>query len=253
MLTGLLPTLGFIAAFAGYAVWMSKKRAQNQVVASQSFVGFMQQTGYRVAGAAEAPVEEHARKALAAVAAMGGPEGQEWVRDCGGVEVRHFFRAVTKNNQTYYWCRWTAPLPRPPRFGLQIVDRRLVGAVGKLDNFVENRSYEWKKQFPHVVQVGDPELDARFLFLGDNPELLVRALRTAGLREMLLACTQVDIWTDAKSVNFSDPFRENLKAAYGGGMGLLAAGYDPNAIVAAILPVHDRIGWLVAGLARACV
>src|SRR5689334_11472028 len=104
MLTGLLPTLGFVAAFVGYASWMSKKRAQNQVVASPSFDGFMQQTGYRVAGAAEAPVEEHARKALAAVATMGGPEGQEWVRDCGG-EVRHFFRAVTKNNQTYYWCR----------------------------------------------------------------------------------------------------------------------------------------------------
>ena len=112
-----LPVLLFGGFFAWYYVTMTKKRDRLNRDAGETFRGFLEETGYRVAILAGAPIEEHARVALAAQTAMGGPGGQEWVRNCGGVQIRHFFRAVTQNNTNYLWCRWTAPLVRPPRFG----------------------------------------------------------------------------------------------------------------------------------------
>ena len=112
-----------------------------------------------------------------------------------------------------------------------------------------NRSYAWEKRFP-AFEIGDRELDKRFLFFSDAPEELTRIVSSSGVREMLLACKQVDLYSDAQGIHFTDPFRENLLAAFGGGTGALISGYDPKVMMAAILPVHERIGWLVAGLAR---
>lgn len=245
----MMMTLLMAGLFAGFAVWSLKKRARDQAAASGILRDFLEKTGYRVASVPDAPIDEHVRLAMAATIAMGGPEGHEWVRDCGGTQVRHFFRAVNEGNTNYYWCTWTAPLAKPPRFGLQIVDRRLIGALGKVDNFVANRKYSWEKHF-HSFEIGDPELDKRFLFLSDAPAELTRIVNAAGVRELLLACKQVDLYSDAQGIHFTDPFRENLLAAFGGSTGALMSGYDPKAMMAATLPVHERIGWLVAGLAR---
>ncbi|MEN9578473.1 MAG: hypothetical protein RJA70_1482 [Pseudomonadota bacterium] len=241
------------AMFVAYLLWSLKKKAQIQAGASGAFREFFQQTGFRVANLpAGAPIEEHARAASAAQGLMGGPEGQAWVRDCAGVPVTFFFKTVQGGHALYYWCRWSAPLAGALRVGLQIVDRRLLGASGKVDNFIENRSYQWQREFPYEVQAGDLELDQRFLFLGDQPALVGQVLGTPGLRELLLGCTQVDVTVNTAGVSFSDPFRENLTAGFGGGMGALAAGYDPKAMMAGMQSVHERVCWLVAELARAC-
>ncbi|HEX2874381.1 MAG TPA: hypothetical protein VHP33_24170 [Polyangiaceae bacterium] len=252
MLPSFLMLLLFGGAAAAVFVWNQRKLARRGVVASQSFREFLEQTGFRVVGAERADLGQQAELALRALGQEGGESGQEWVRDCSGVEVRHFFRRVQKNNSNYYWCRWSAPLRQPPRIGLQVIERRLIGKQSLVDNFIENKSYEWRQLFPHQVPLADPELDKRFVVYGNDPALVLTALGANGVRDSLLACKQVDLSVGTDGVVFSDPFRENILAALGGGTGLLMMGYDPRAMTQMILPVHDRVSWLAASLARAC-
>ena len=238
--------------FVAYFVWTLNRRKQLQLAAAQSFREFLEQSGFRVVGAEGADLGQQAQLALNAIGQEGGEHGQEWVRDCAGVEVRHFFRRVQKNNTNYYWCRWSTRLARAPRIGLQVIDRRLLGTLRKVDNFIESKSYEWRQLFPHQVSLPDAELEKRFLVFGSDPTLVVQALQASGVRESLLACKQVDLSVDADGVVFSDPFRENVLAALGGGVGMLMMGYDPRAMLQQIAPVHERVSWLAATLARAC-
>src|SRR3954464_8509285 len=100
----------FGGAVAGVLVWNKRKAAQRGLVANQSFREFLEQTGFRVVGAEAGDLEQQAELALTAIGQEGGERGQEWVRSCGGVEVRHFFRRMQKNNSNYYWCRWSTRL-----------------------------------------------------------------------------------------------------------------------------------------------
>ncbi len=242
----------FGGAVAAFFVWNKRKLAQRGLVANQSFREFLEQTGFRVVGAEAADLGQQAELALSAIGQEGGERGQEWVRDCAGVEVRHFFRRMQKNNSNYYWCRWSTRLAQPPRIALQVIEKRLIGKLSRVDNFIENKSYEWQQLFPHQVQLADAELERRFAVYGNDPALVVTALGANGVRESLLACKQVDLSVGPDGVVFSDPFRENIMAALGGGTGLLMVGYDPRAITQMILPVHDRVSWLAATLTRAC-
>ncbi len=239
------------ACFAYYA-WVSKKRYENQLLAARCLREFLEQTGFRVVGAEGADLSRQAELALAAIGQEGGAQGHEWVKQVGGVPVRHFFRRVHENGTNFYWSRWSVALTLPPRIALQVIERRLVGVSGSVDNLIENRSYAWRQVCPQRVRVGDPELDRRFLFFGHDPALVSYVLKTDGVRELLLACTQVDLSVDANGVRFSDPFRENLTSAFGAGTGALLSGYDPKFITGAIQPVHERICWLAATLARVC-
>lgn len=252
MLPSLLIMLLFVGALGAYFIWMKGKQARRAVLASQAVREFLKQTGFRVVGAEGADLGQQADLALNALGQEGGEKGQEWARDCGGVPVHHFFRRVKKSNSNYYWCRWSTPLARTPRIGLQVVERRLVGKLAGLDNFVENKSYEWRQLFPHQVPVADAELAKRFLVFGNDPALVLTALGANGVRDALLACKQVDLSVDANGVVLSDPFRENILAALGGGVGLMMMGYDPRAMTHCLVPVHDRVSWLSAALARAC-
>jgi hypothetical protein len=252
MLPSVLIMLLFGGALGGYFLWNKQKQAQRALLTSQSFREFLEQTGFRVAGAEAADLAQQANLALSALAQEGGEKGQEWVRDCSGVPVRHFFRRVQKNNSNYYWCRWSTSLAQPPRVGLQVIEKRLIGKLAKVDNFVENKRYEWQQLFPNQVALTDAELEKRFVVYGNDPALVLTALGANGVRDSLLACKQVDLSVGADGVVFSDPFRENIMAALGGGVGLMMAGYDPRAITQMILPVHDRVSWLTAALARAC-
>ena len=65
--------------------------------------------------------------ALNAIGQEGGPTGQEWART------------------NYYWCRWSAKLVHQPRIALEVVQRRLVGTMAKIDNFVESKKYAWTR------------------------------------------------------------------------------------------------------------
>lgn len=252
----MLPSFLFLLLFGGVAaaafLWNRKRGARHLVQAGQSQREFLEQTGFRVVGAEHADLGQQADLALQALMQEGGDSGQEWVRDCGGVEVRHFFRRVQKNNSNYYWCRWSTRLAQPPRIGLQVVEKRLVGKLSGLDNFIESRSYEWRQLFPLPVPLADAELEKRFLVFGSDPALVLTALGANGVRDALLACKQVDLSVDAQGVVFSDPFRENILAALGGSVGVMMVGANPRAMMQMILPVHDRVSWLSATLARAC-
>jgi len=241
----------FGGAVAGVLVWNKRKAAQRGLVANQSFREFLEQTGFRVVGAEAGDLEQQAELALTAIGQEGGERGQEWVRSCGGVEVRHFFRRIQKNNSNYYWCRWSTRLGQPPRIGLQIIEKRLISKLARVDNFIESKSYEWRQMFPHQVPL-DGELGQRFVVYGDDPALVLTALGANGVRESLLGCKQVDLSVTHDGVVFSDPFRENILAALGGATGLLMVGYDPRAITQMMVPVHDRVSWLAAALTRAC-
>jgi len=213
---------------------------------------FLEQTGFRVVGAEHADLGQQAELALKALMQEGGESGQEWTRDCGGVQVHHFFRRVQQANINCYWCRWSTPLAHAPRIALQVIEKRLVGKLAGVDNFIENKSYEWRQLLPNPVPLGDAELDKRFLVFGNDPALVRTALGANGVRDLLLACKQVDLSVDAQGVVFSDPFRENILAAVGGGVGVMMVGANPHALTQMILPVHDRVSWLAATLARAC-
>lgn len=238
--------------FAGYFFWMMKKRAAHQVAAGQAFREFLEQTGFRVVGSEQADLAQQAALALGAIGQEGGPTGQEWVRDCGGIEVRHFFKRLQHNGTNYYWCRWSTKLAHQPRIALQVIERRLVGTMAKIDGFVESKRYEWSPELPHQVTLADPELERRFLVYANEPAAAAQVLQSQGVRDMLLACKHVDLDVSADGVRFADPFRDNMMAALGGGMGLLMAGYDPKTITSAIQAVHERSCWLVATLSRAC-
>jgi hypothetical protein len=242
----------FGGLFAGYFFWVTKKRASYQLAAGQAFREFLEQTGFRVVGAQQADLGEQARLALTAIGQEGGTTGQEWVRDCGGVEVRHFFKRVQQNGTNYYWCRWSSKLAHQPRILLQVVERRLVGAMAKIDNFVESKSYEWQQELPHRVTLADPELERRFLVYASEPAAAAQVLQSQGVKDMLLASKHVDLDVTADGVKLSDPFRDNIMAALGGGVGLMMSGYDPKSMTQAIQTVHERSCWLVATLSRAC-
>lgn len=241
-----------LGLFAGYFFWTMKKRAAQQLVAGEAFRDFLQQTGFRVVGAEQQDLSQQAELALRAIGQEGGPTGQEWVRDCGGVEVRHFFRRVEKNGTTYYWCRWSSRSSHGPRVLLQVIERSAVGTLAKLDQLVESRQYDWKQELPHSVALADPELTRRFLVFANDPAWVAQLLQRPGVRDALLACKHVDLDVKPDGVRLADPFRVNLLAALGGGAGMLMAGYDPRAITQAIQPVHERSCWLVATLSRAC-
>jgi hypothetical protein len=248
----LVMTLLFGALIAAYLVWTLKKKAQHQAGASHAFREFLEQTGFRIVGAEQAELGEQAKLALTAIGQEGGPTGQEWVRDCAGVEVRHFFKRVQQNGTNYYWCRWSSKLAQQPRIALQVIERRLVGAMVKIDNFVESKSYDWQQELPHRVTLADAELERRFLVYAREPAAAAQVLQGPGVKDMLLACKHVDLDVTADGVRLSDPFRDNMLAALGGGAGLLMAGYDPKTITQAIQTVHERSCWLVATLSRAC-
>jgi hypothetical protein len=245
----MIPLVIVAAIFAAYAVWIGKKRAQGSKDLIEITAALLQQTGFRVASARNAPFDEHVRLVAGAFATFGGREGQEWIRDCGGIPLRHFQRQDSEGNRVFHWCKWFTPLGHPPRVRLQIVEKRLVGTMEGLGNFIENKSYGWTQRFPYKVPMGDPELDARFLFFGDDPDAVRHAIRAPGLRDLLLAATQVDAWVDHETVTASDPFRENFKAAMGGAMGALLG--DAKGTSSAMIAVHERMSWIVAALARA--
>jgi hypothetical protein len=247
-----ITTLLVAGLFAGYFWWTLKKRAAHQLAAGHAFREFFEQTGFRVVGAEHAALAQQAELALGAVGREGGVTGQEWLRDCGGIEVRHFFKHVQRNGTNYYWCRWSAKLPQRPRILLQVVERRLVGAMAKIDNFVESKSYDWQQLLPHQVTLADPALDGRFLVYANDPAAAAQVLQSQGVRDMLLASKHVDLDVNDDRVRLSDPFRDNIKAALGGGVGLLMTGYDPKIMTQAIRTVHERSCWLVATLSRAC-
>src|SRR4051794_21393245 len=102
-----LPLVVFGGLFVAYFIWMSKKSAQSKLDGADALKDFFQQTGFRLATMPNAPVEEHVGVAIDPFAAFGGPQGQEWVRDCGGAPVRHFMRSVNEGNRVFYWCRWS--------------------------------------------------------------------------------------------------------------------------------------------------
>jgi hypothetical protein len=58
---------------------------------------------------------------------------------------------VQQNGTNYYCCRWPSKLAQQPRIALQVVERWLVGAMAKVDNLVESKSYDWQQQLPHRV------------------------------------------------------------------------------------------------------
>jgi len=252
----MLPSFLIVAvvggALAGSFAWHKQKVARRWVVASQSCREFLEQSGFRVMGAEAADLGQQAELALRAIGQEGGERGQEWVRDCSGVEVRHFFRRVRKKGSNYYWCRWSTRFAEPPRIGLQVVEKRLIGKLGQVDDLIENKIYEWRQLFPHQVHLTDAALAQRFIVYGNDPALVLTALGANGVRESLLACKHVDLSVDAEGAVFSDPFRENLLVALGGGVGPLLVGYDPRVVTQMILPVHDRVSWLLAALTRAC-
>jgi hypothetical protein len=249
MLAQILPIVFVAVPFAAYAVYATKRRAQGQRDMAAMMATLLRETGFRVSSIVQAPLEEHVRVAAETFITFGGPKGMEWVRDCGGVSVRHFQRCEAEGNRIYYACQWYTRLERAPRVPLQIVDRRLIGVMEGVNNFMDNRSYAWERRYPQQVAIGDRELDARFLFFGHDPKAVRAAVSASGLRELLLGAKQIDLWIDQSTVTVTDPFRENFKAAAGGATGIMLS--DPKTILAATIGVHERMSRIVATLARA--
>jgi hypothetical protein len=147
---------------------------------------------------------------------------------------------------------WSMPLAAAPRLRLQVAERRFAGAAAAVRDALSRRSRPWSQYYPLAVQSGDAALDGRFAFFGIAADEVLAALRSPGLRELLLGCAEVDLVVEHDRVAAHDPQQRNFAAATGGSLGALAVGRDAVRWTELALPVHDRMAELLLAAARAC-
>jgi hypothetical protein len=255
-LYGVLPGILVVLVFGGYAFWMiSRRKAAISNIGPQLRI-FFERTGYRYADMAQAPFEAQVGRAEQQIRGMygGGAFEQNLVRDFYGVTILHsqyMGPARDRSNAYVRSCSWRVPLARPPRIVFQIADAYL-DSVGKaVREAFSNSRRIWRAEYPNRVQVGDPEIDRRFVVYAVDPNAARYALSAPGLKELLLSCGEVDVTVRANGITFADPEQKNVVAAMGGMVGQMAVGMDFGKMFELTMPVHDRIAQILGLVARA--
>jgi hypothetical protein len=245
----LMMTVVLFGGFIAFAIFMTVKRRKAMANLGPAFRRFFEQTGYRIAELGNAPLDEHARIAAENSKAMSkGTFAQHLVKDFHGIPLHHESTMSTEwragTTVTSMSCRWAIPTGQPPRVLWQIADRSLSGFGKALKEAFSNTSRNWKPTYPQRVETGDPELDKRFVVFCVDPSTTLHALAAPGLKQQLLACTEVDLCVEAQQVTFSDPFQKNIRA----GMPITM---DYARFMDATIPIHERIAQLLVATARA--
>jgi hypothetical protein len=254
----LLPII-LIAVFGAYSVYMMQKRKQAMSNLGPALRNFFERTGYRYAEAPKADLEPTVQLAEEKIrqqqSGRAGGFETHMVRDYHGMKIEHQqFMGNTQrdgNNVYVMSCDWRLVAAEPPAVKWQAAARSLSGAGKALKEAFSNSTREWSALYPEKVESGDPELDKKLNFYGEDPEAVRRVLATPGLKEAMLACEELDLRVSEKGVVFVDPTQKNLRAGLGGTVGMMATGFDYGKLMDLSIPVHDRIAELLALAARA--
>lgn len=235
----------FFLAFAAFAVFygMSMKRKRSAGL-GPAFHRFLERTGYRYLGLPDPSLATHAAHGATVMANMTKGYQLEMVRDFHGAPIHnHQGGQSTRDGwSSTFW--WRLPLAAPPRVLLQVADRSLAGVGKVVKEAMSNTSRTWAPIYPVKVVLADPELERRLVCFAQDADAAQRVLATPGLKERLLACTEVDLTVTRDAVTFSDPFAKNLN------IGRSALG-DVGKMMEMQIPVHDRIADLLVVTARA--
>ena len=238
------------AAALGYTFYMKRKVASTTPAA---FKMFFERTGYRYADIYDQPLENHIMHGQNLVGKSSGYH-VHMIRDFHGLRVNSVqdYSVTRSGNRTTISQSgsWWAPLSAPPRLRLQVAEKSLTGAVKAIKEAFSNSSRHWHQQYPVALQSGDQELDARFLFFGDDQNSLA-LLHAPGLKELLLGCAEVDLTVHQDRVVLNDPTQKNMIAGMGGQIGNMALGADMTKRMELTIPVHDRIAQILAVVAGA--
>lgn len=234
--------LAFAVVAVVYAIRLKGRTAAQLGPAMHSF---LERTGYRHAELGQAPLEQHVARYEAAMRDMAKGFRLHLVRQVQGAAIHHVQTGHMTQTGWATSTTWSLPLVRQPSVVFQIADRSLSG-IGKLaKEALSNHHRSWSARYPHQVAMGDAELDQRFVCFVAEPIAARRVVETPGLKQLLLACREVDLVAGEGEVVFSDPFGKNLDHG--------VPRTDLVARMAAQAPIHDRIAELLLAAARAGV
>jgi hypothetical protein len=250
-----------MAAMLGYVFYMKNKQKQAMANIGPALHKFYGQTGYRYADMPQAPLEEQVRVGEQRMMAMynGSATGDidfHLVRDFHGAPV-HFRQSYSRRNNSdgsttiSMGATWFTPLAAPPRAKWEAIDRSLVGFGKAVKEAFSNMTRKLEPMYAHEVPTGDPELDKKVVIYAEDPQAALAALRSPGLREMILRTTEVHLAVTDREVFFADPFQKNMTAAMGGMVGQMSIGFDYGRMFDATIPVHEQMAEIVAVTARA--
>jgi hypothetical protein len=243
-----------MAAALGYTVWITRKRKAGMPAA---FRMFFERTGYRYADIADKPLDAHIMHGENLMASARNGYHIHMIRDYHGLPVHSVqdlgYRQQGLSTVTTMSASWWAPLPQPPRIYLQIAERSLTGIGKSIKEAFSSTERVWQAMYPLQIASGDPELDRRFLFFGYDAGAVAHALQAPGLRDMLLACAEVDLAVHQDRVLFADPLQKNMLAGMGDTIDQMRLGADMNRTMELTIPVHDRMAHILSTTARQCL
>lgn len=159
----------------------------------------------------------------------------------------HTFESRMEGSKQVSSQSWTLTLAAPPPVEMQLVERRRLGGGQTLRNLVGPTSFHVSVGYPGPVATGDADLDARFALFSPNPDAATQVLRNPALKADLLACKEVLLTVTRQTASFGDPTDANLWAAYDAA-GLSRFSANPAPMIEAAIPVHQRIGRILAAV-----
>ena len=169
-----------------------------------------------------------------------GETGSHYLRQIDASHAIEFRSSMTfEAGKRVHRLAWRLPLARRPRVVFQIADRRL-SSLGKVAREAFTRtSRTWSPIYPGPLALVDPALSARFVAFGPDAAAVNRCLAVPGLRELLLACAEVDLIVTETEIELADPSDRNIGAARGGTVGRVRIGIAES--IRASIPVHRRM------------
>jgi hypothetical protein len=239
----------------GYWFYVQSKSKQAMAALGPAMHAYFLKSGFRYPDLPPEPVEAHVHKAMTEANAPPPADGNrviQYVRNFHGMPIlfeQAYLRTETGNSIS---ASWSTALRAPPRIPFHIADRSLSSMGKAVREAFSNMTRTWEPRFPQPVQTGIPQIDARFVVFGFDPNA-VRALfsQNPALCQLLLQCVEVDLWIDASSCRFADPLQKNMNAAMGGMVGSMALGFDYGKRMEMSIPVHERMSELLALAVRA--
>ena len=141
-----------------------------------------------------------------------GRQAAHYVRVYRGFEVHYLTDYKAGYGKTEMAVSWVCPLPRPARFGLQVVEAGLADASlgARASRAVSPYRYNWKPRYVERTHIGDPEVDSRFDVFSTDPAAARRLVGDSGLRPVILSLKHVDLTVAQDQVRLEDPFNVNL-------------------------------------------
>jgi hypothetical protein len=246
-----------VGLMLGYSVWMRGKVKQGQANMGPAFTDFYRTTGFVHEDMPGAPPEAQAERSVADSKAMTqGSYKQHLVRPYHGLTLRYrsSYETLQQGGRTTSTMsnQWQVDLPHAPRVTVHIADKRLDSTLKAVGEMFSNSKRVFQPQCSQRVTTGIPQVDDKFVVFGEDPNAVRQMLQqNPALVQLLGGWEEVDVAITPRGAFFADPTHKNMQAAMGGALGSMAMGFDISKRMELSIPVHDRVGDLLATLVRA--